>query len=200
MRPVRGVMSAPDISETPIPGLLLRRNAIHRDDRGAFAEMWSSRSPEDFTGFHPVQHSIAWNGPSLVTRGIHAEPWQKVASVVCGAIFGAWVDLREGATFGILYYERLNPGDAVLIPEGVGNSYQTLEATTILSYLADDHWKPGRTYPSVDLGDPVLAIPWPRLVSSTEVSDRDQATPPFTTLSPLVSHTHFQSAGEGDQL
>lgn len=188
-------MPEPDISETLIPGLRLRKSRIHRDDRGAFAEMWSSRSPEQFPGFRPVQHSIAWNGPTLVTRGIHAEPWRKVASVVHGSIFGAWVDFREGATFGALYHERLHPGDAVLIPEGVGNAYQTLEAMTVISYLADGHWISGQTYPGVDLNDPALAIPWPRPVSSTAVSSRDQAAPPFTALSPLGPS--LQNPGEG---
>ena len=42
-------------------------------------------------------HSTTQSG---TTRGIHAEPWDKFVSVATGRIFGAWVDLRAGPTFG----------------------------------------------------------------------------------------------------
>ena len=30
-----------------------------------------------------------------------SEPWDKFISVACGRVFGAWVDLRPGASFGL---------------------------------------------------------------------------------------------------
>ena len=82
--------------------------------------------------------------PVGTTRGIHAEPWDKWVSVATGRIFGAWVDLREGPTFGAVFTTELDPSRAIFVPRGVGNSYQTLEPDTAYTYLVNDHWSPGR--------------------------------------------------------
>ena len=50
--------------------------------------------------FDPVQNNISFNTSVGTTRGIHAEPWDKYVSVASGRIFGAWVDLRAGESFG----------------------------------------------------------------------------------------------------
>lgn len=45
-----------------------------------------------------------------VLRGLHAEPWDKYISVADeGKVLGAWVDLREGETLGILTKQLLMP-------------------------------------------------------------------------------------------
>lgn len=49
-----------------------------------------SDGPPDFT---PVQNNVSFNESVEITRGIHAEPWDKLVSVASGRIFGAWVDL-----------------------------------------------------------------------------------------------------------
>lgn len=54
--------------------------------------------------FGPVQNNISFNASPGVTRGIHAEPWDKYISVATGKVFGAWVDLREGPSFGSTYW------------------------------------------------------------------------------------------------
>jgi dTDP-4-dehydrorhamnose 3,5-epimerase-like enzyme len=64
---------------------------------------------------------------SGVTRGLHAEPWDKFISVANGSVFGAWVDLRAGESFGQTLTLEINPGVAVFVPRGVANGYQTLE-------------------------------------------------------------------------
>ena len=73
------------------------------------------------------------------TRGIHAEPWDKFVSVATGRIFGAWVDLRDGPTFGTVFTAELDPSRAVFVPRGVGNAFQTLEPNTAYIYLVNDH-------------------------------------------------------------
>ena len=47
--------------------------------------------------FGPVQNNVSFNTAAGVTRGIHAEPWDKYVTVASGRVFGAWVDLRPGA-------------------------------------------------------------------------------------------------------
>ena len=63
--------------------------------------------------FQPVQNNISFNDEVGVTRGIHAEPWDKFVSVATGRVFGAWVDLREGPSFGTVYTTIIDPGVAV---------------------------------------------------------------------------------------
>ena len=45
-------------------------------------------------------------------------------------MFGAWVDLRPGRSFGQVYTCELDPSRAIYVPRGVGNSYQALEAVS----------------------------------------------------------------------
>jgi hypothetical protein len=47
-----------------------------------------------------VQNNVSFNNRVGVTRGVHAEPWDKLVSLASGRIFGAWVDLRRGDGFG----------------------------------------------------------------------------------------------------
>ena len=72
--------------------------------------------------FRPVQNNISFNEKAGTTRGIHAEPWDKFISVATGRIFGAWVDLREGPSFGAVFTAELDPSQAIFIPRGVGNA------------------------------------------------------------------------------
>ncbi|MFR3450493.1 MAG: dTDP-4-dehydrorhamnose 3,5-epimerase family protein [Collinsella sp.] len=78
-------------------------------------------------------------------------------------MFGAWVDLRPGASFGQVYTCELDPSRAIYVPRGVGNSYQALEDGTAYTYLVNAHWSAElkSTYTFVNLADPELGIEWP---------------------------------------
>ena len=108
-----------------------------------------------------MQNNISFNDAAGTTRGIHAEPWDKWVSVATGRIFGAWVDLREGPTFGAVFTTELDPSRAIFVPRGVGNSYQTLEPDTAYTYLVNDHWSPDAEYSFLNLADETAAIDWP---------------------------------------
>ena len=136
--------------------------------------------------FGPVQHSVAYNARRGVTRGVHTEPWDKFISVAHGRIFGAWVDMREGDSFGEVFTIEADPSVAVFVPRGVGNSYQVLEDGTTYSYLVNDHWRPGLAYPALNLADPTVAIPWPIPLAEAEISDKDQATPMLADVVPMA--------------
>ena len=82
------------------------------------------------TAYGPVQHSMSCNTQTGVTRGFPAEPWDKLVSVAHGRIFGAWVDLRDGDSFGQVFTAELGPDKAVFVPRGVANSYQTVADDT----------------------------------------------------------------------
>ncbi|MGC5585134.1 sugar nucleotide-binding protein [Ornithinimicrobium sp. W1665] len=183
----RTAPSGPGVRVTPIPGLLVVDLVVHADARGWFKENWQRAKmvAAGLPDFAPVQHSVAANGPAGVTRGVHAEPWDKLVSVVAGRVFGAWVDLREGPTFGTSFTCELDEGVAVFVPEGVGNSYQTLTEGAVYSYLVNDHWSPEATYTMLNLADPTVAIDWPIPLANAVVSDKDRAHPPLEQVTPI---------------
>ena len=95
----------------PIPGLLVFDLPVHGDNRGWFKENWQREKmiALGLPDFGPVQNNVSFNDAAGTTRGIHAEPWDKFVSVATGRIFGAWVDLREGPTFGAVFTARARP-------------------------------------------------------------------------------------------
>ena len=148
------------ITQTPIPGLLLVSLDVRADNRGWFKENWQREKMvklglPDFT---PVQNNISFNNRAGATRGIHAEPWDKLVSLATGRIFGVWVDLRAGNGFGRRFTLETGPETAIFVPRGVGNAYQTLTEQTSYSYLVNDHWTPAarESYTFVNLADETL--------------------------------------------
>jgi dTDP-4-dehydrorhamnose 3,5-epimerase len=137
--------------------------------------------------FGPVQNNISFNDQRGATRGIHAEPWDKYVSVATGKIFGAWVDLREGDTFGTVFTAELDPSTAIFVPRGVGNSYQTLADDTAYVYLVTDHWsaEAQSEYTFLNLADPTAAIAWPIPLEEAERSEKDLAHPVLADVVPM---------------
>lgn len=84
------------VEETNVPGLLVFDLPVHGDNRGWFKENWQRAKMTELglPDFGPVQNNISFNAKKGVTRGIHAEPWDKYISIATGSVFGAWVDLR----------------------------------------------------------------------------------------------------------
>ncbi|QGG40020.1 sugar nucleotide-binding protein [Aeromicrobium yanjiei] len=181
------------IHETSIPGVLLLDLPVHGDNRGWFKENWQREKMTalGLPDFGPVQNNISYNEAVGTTRGIHAEPWDKFVSVATGRIFGAWVDLRAGDSFGTVFTAELGPGQAIFVPKGVGNSYQTLEAKTAYTYLVNAHWTPDAEYTFLNLADETVAIDWPIPLAVAELSDKDRAHPRLADLTPMV----FEPAG-----
>jgi dTDP-4-dehydrorhamnose 3,5-epimerase len=139
---------------------------VHGDNRGWFKENWQRQKMValGLPDFGPVQNNISFNAKRGTTRGIHAEPWDKFISIGFGSIFGAWVDLREGPAFGTVFTTILRPDQAIYVPRGVGNAFQTLE-----------DWSADRLgeYSFVNLADPTVGIDWPIPLDECELSERD---------------------------
>ena len=179
------------VAETGIEGLKVVDLAVHGDSRGWFKENWQRAKMTELgiPDFRIVQNNISYNDNRGVTRGIHAEPWDKFISVARGSVFGAWVDLREGsATYGGVFTCTLDPSRAIYVPRGVGNSFQALEDGTAYTYLVDAHWSPElkRTYTFVNLADPELAIEWPIPLDEATVSEADLNHPMLADVVPMT--------------
>ena len=178
------------VTTTPIPGLIVLDLPVHGDSRGWFKENWQRQKMTatgiDLPDFGPVQNNISFNDAVGTTRGIHAEPWDKYVSVATGRIFGAWVDLREGDTFGAVYTTEIDASKAIFVPRGVGNSYQTLEPDTAYTYLVNDHWSPAATYTFLNLADETAAIDWPIPLDTVEISEKDKNHPRLADVIPMA--------------
>ncbi|HTK39826.1 MAG TPA: dTDP-4-dehydrorhamnose 3,5-epimerase family protein, partial [Patescibacteria group bacterium] len=117
------------VTQTDIPGLLHIDVVLHGDERGWFKESFQREKlvalgfPADF---NDVQNNVSSNIEAGVTRGIHAEPWNKYITLTRGMVYVAIVDLRAGDTFGRVEEFTLTPAQALYVPKGCGNSYQTL--------------------------------------------------------------------------
>ncbi|WP_461169095.1 sugar nucleotide-binding protein [Arthrobacter sp. Z1-15] len=188
---------------TPIPGVVLFDIPVHGDNRGWFKENWqrSKMASLGLPDFGPVQNNISFNETAGTTRGIHAEPWDKFISVATGRVFGAWVDLREGPTFGTTFHHVLDPSQAIFIPRGVGNAFQTLEDGTVYAYLVNDHWSADaqQEYTFLNLADPTAAIPWPIPLDQAETSAKDKAHPYLPEVTPMPGK-RLLVLGAGGQL
>jgi dTDP-4-dehydrorhamnose 3,5-epimerase len=175
------------VRQTIIPGLFEIDLAVLGDNRGWFKENYQKEKMEalGLPKFEIVQNNFSFNAEEGVTRGLHAEPWEKFISVANGRIFGVWVDLRAGDSFGKTLTLAINPGKAVFVPRGVANGYQTLERNITYTYLVNDHWSPETKYTSVNLFDPQLGINWPIPKDKAIISDKDAQNSLLEDVTPM---------------
>lgn len=175
------------VESTPIPGLLVLDLPVHGDSRGWFKENWHRQKLRllGVPDLGPVQNNVSFNSSAGTTRGIHAEPWDKYISVATGRIFCAWVDLRDGPTFGTVVTAEVDPSRAVFVPQGVGNGFQTLEPNTAYTYLVNDHYSPDGVYTSLHPGDATVGIDWPIPLDQAELSAKDLAQGPLSEVVPV---------------
>jgi dTDP-4-dehydrorhamnose 3,5-epimerase len=168
--------------QTDIPGLLVFDVTQVGDERGYFQETYQKAKlvaaglPESF---NVVQTNVSYNKHVGVTRGFHAEPWDKYISIVKGKVFSAFVDLREGDSFGKKFTVEITPTVCVYLPRGVANSLQTLEDDTYYLYGWNAHWSAELydEYCFANLADPQIGIDWPIPLDQATMSDRDRNHP-----------------------
>lgn len=174
--------------ETPIEGLVVYDLPVHGDSRGWFKENWQREKMTaiGLPDFGPVQNNVSFNAEKGVTRGLHAEPWDKFVSIGTGSVYGAWCDLREGSsTYGESFSVELDPSKAIYVPRGVANGFQALEDGTVYMYLVNDHWSPDGEYSFVNLADETLDIQWPIPLGQIEISEKDKNHPRLVDAVPI---------------
>ncbi len=173
-----------------IPGLLILDVTSIGDERGWFQEKFHKEKlvaaglPDDF---QVVQTNVSYNKERGVSRGLHAEPWGKYISLVAGQAFVAYVDLRAGNNFGKVVTLEIDTNKAVYVPQGVANSYQTLDEDTYYIYSVSAHWSQELydKYVSLNMADPALNIKWPIAIENAVVSDRDRNHPQLKDIKPM---------------
>ena len=176
------------VRESPIKGLYVVDLVLHGDNRGWFKENYQKSKLEalGLPAFEIVQNNFSYNQEKGVTRGLHAEPWEKYISVANGRVFGAWVDLREGPEFGKKFTTEISPDVAIFVPRGVANGYQTLEENVTYTYLVNEHWSPAAKYTFLNLFDISLDINWPIPRSQAIISEKDESLPLLKDVQPMI--------------
>lgn len=168
--------------KTEVPGLLFFETNYVGDERGYFQEKYQKAKlvaagmPPDFD---VVQTNLSYNKQAGATRGLHAEPWDKFISLIKGRAFVAYVDMRDGPSFGKTATFELTPTTAVYLPKGVANSYQALEDDVYYLYSVNAHWSAENyeKYCFVNLADRSLGIKWPIPLDEAIINDRDKNHP-----------------------
>jgi len=180
-------MSDLQVEPTNIPGFYIVTLPLHGDNRGWFKENYQAEKMESLGLPHldVVQNNFSFNVEKGVTRGLHAEPWEKYISVANGSVFGAWVDLRKGDSFGQTLTLEITPDKAVFVPRGVANGYQTLAENVTYTYLVNAHWSPEAQYTFVNLFDPEIGIDWPIGKDQAIISEKDAGHPMLTDVIPM---------------
>lgn len=174
-------MAALGIRRGPFDGLYLVDLEVFDDGErpgASFREAFQAEKLEamGLPAFRPVQLNVAESRKGTV-RGIHAEPWDKFIHVAYGEVFAAVADLRkDSSTAGEVWTGTLDRAQAILVQRGLGNSYQALSEVAVYTYLVDEHWQAGVSYPAVRFDDPDLAIPWP-IHDGLLASTKDRSAP-----------------------
>lgn len=175
------------VRETKIPGLLVVTQVVKQDGRGWMKESFQRSVlvplglPEDFD---PVGQQVASIRKRGFMRGIHADTVNKFITITRGEVFAAFVDLREGDSFGVLETVTVTPAVGVYLPKGVGNSYQTQVDDLQYTYLEDQRTSSAPST-NVKLDDPDLAIAWPIPIADAWMLDDDRDRPALPDVIPV---------------
>jgi dTDP-4-dehydrorhamnose 3,5-epimerase len=158
------------------------------DARGTIREVFRRSAFEAIGLAHVDLNQINLTESRLGTvRGMHAEAMTKLLTVVSGAAFGAYVDLRpQSPTFGRVDTVDLRPGTQVLVPSGVANGFQALVDGTQYLYCFDREWQPGMVGQACNPLDPALGIRWPLPIDAddpSQLSVKDRNALLFSELS-----------------
>jgi dTDP-4-dehydrorhamnose 3,5-epimerase len=171
-----------EIEELEIKGSWLARSPVHHDDRGYFREWFKSKELELATGF---QFSVEQANISVsnkgVLRGIHyslaKEGQGKWVTCVSGSVWDVIVDIRPGSpTFKRWIGIELTggSGDSILISEGLGHGFISLEDKSTIAYLLTSKYSPNNEFEISPL-DPELNISWPK--THLFLSEKDLSAP-----------------------
>lgn len=174
-----------DVRELELPGILLLRLDVYRDERGYFQEVWN---PARVTvpGVHKefVQDNIAFSHRGVL-RGLHfQQPHEQAKLVIAltGTIYDVAVDVRrDSPTFGQWLGTELSAGTGrmLYIPEGFAHGYQVLSAEAQVLYKCTDIYHPEAEH-ALAWNDPAIGIRWP--LPDPLLSPKDRNAPTLAEL------------------
>lgn len=170
-----------EIQQTELSGVLEIHTGLIRDDRGFFAEIWSSGE----LGRHGFHETFLQDNLSLsrkgTLRGLHYQilPFGmgKLVRALSGRIFDVAVDLRRGSpTFGHWLGRELDAKGqlALWVPVGFAHGFLALEDDSLVLYKCTALHTP-QAERALNYADPTVGIRWP--VEPTVIAPKDAAAP-----------------------
>lgn len=176
-----------NVLKTLIDGVSVVENECFSDHRGSFSRLFCDESLDSILNERKiVQINLSKTKEKGSIRGIHFQhpPFAEMKLIRClrGKVFDVAVDLRSGSkTFLKWYAQILSPekNNMMIIPEGCGHAFQTMEADTELLYLHTSHYEPNYEG-GLLFDDPALNIEWPMVY--TDISERDKGHPVITKI------------------
>jgi len=168
---------------TNIDGLFYFQSPKHNDGRGFFSEV--VRFPELATVLgrkfrvKQVNHS---RSAENVVRGMHAEGWNKLVTVISGLICSVIVDIRpdsptykQVAYFKLGFDHKTDCGTGLFISQGLANSVAVLKGPASYIYLVDKLYeeRDPKDDQALDIFDEALNIQWPIAKDKIVLSQRD---------------------------
>ena len=122
-----------------------------------------------------------------VLRGMHFQkthPQGKLVRVIEGEVFDVAVDMRSGSkTFGKWHGFTLSAekSNMLYVPEGFAHGFLVLSETAIFTYKCTDYYHPEDECGLI-WSDPEIAIKWPDLGMTYNLSDKDTKHPTLKEL------------------
>ena len=168
-----------NLESTPIEDLFVLHRPLRRDARGFFTRLFGT--DEIAAAGRPTQaihvnSSTSTAGATL--RGIHFQYAPhcetKLVSCVAGAIWDVGVDLRPGSLTRFQWFGTvLTPdnGKSLLIPEGFGHAFITLEPNSTVVYVVSAAYSVSHES-GICFDDPMLGITWP--IKPKVLSEKDR--------------------------
>ena len=167
-----------------IDGAWIAESPVWSDDRGFFREWFRSEDVMAAIGrdFGIEQANISLSSAGTL-RGIHYSiaPRGQAKWITCvsGSIQDVIVDIRtDSKTFGQWIDVELkgNSGNAVLVSEGLGHGFLSLENNTTVAYLVSTPFSPKDEF-EINPLDEKLGIKWGMDLSSLKISSKDEKAP-----------------------
>lgn len=182
-QPIKELEIFEGIFETGIKGIWYLARKSFSDERGFFSEVAHINKLEKLIGkplvIKQINHS---RSIEHVTRGMHAEDWKKLITVVSGAAFCALADVRPNSgdfgkvvSFNLGFGEGYLPG-SLFVEEGIANSFCVVKGSVDYFYEVDRLYseRDPKGDVAISLFDPDLKIEWPLPQEQMILSERDK--------------------------
>lgn len=174
---------AQNIYRTAINGLFYLRYPKFNDERGYFSQVLEpNRICQQINADFKIKQVNLSVSKSKVLRGIHAENWNKLISVLRGRAHLVIADLRKDSnTYKKIVYFDFNAddnqqwGESLYISAKLGNSICAIKGPVYYLYGVDQLYQDRKKSDdqAISLFDPELNISWPFPKEEMIISQRD---------------------------
>ena len=167
------------LETTPIKDLYVLHRNIQRDERGSFTRLFGEDEMKALNRPSYAAHvNTSTSAFAGTLRGIHFQypPFSESKIVACtsGAIWDVGIDLRPKSSTKFMWFAKtLTPenGLSMVIPEGFGHAFITLEPNSTAVYVVSQIYAPDHES-GIQYNDPKLSIDWP--ITPKIISKKDQ--------------------------